>query len=40
MRCKNKTATPLRYEVLNKDTLKSKILPHLPAENHGKGAKK
>ena len=27
MRCKTKSATPLRYEVLNKDTLKSKFSP-------------
>lgn len=33
MCCKAKTNTPLMYEVLDKDTLKAKIPPHLPWQN-------
>ena len=35
MRCKAKTNTPLMYEVLNKDTMKYEILPHLSVEKRG-----
>ena len=30
MCCKTKINVPLMYEVLDKDTVKSEILPHLP----------
>ena len=33
MCCKSKVNTPLMYEVLNKDTMKYEILPHLSVEN-------
>ena len=35
MCCKTKMNVPLMYEVLDKDTVKSEILPHLPAAKRG-----
>ena len=35
MCCKTKVNTPLMYEVLNKDTMKYEILPHLSVEKRG-----
>ena len=32
---KTKINTPLMYEVLDKDTIKSEILPHLPVAKRG-----
>ena len=32
---KTKINAPLTYEVLNKDVMKSEILPHSPATKHG-----
>ena len=32
---KTKINAPLTYEVLNKDVMKSEILPHSPAAKHG-----
>ena len=32
--CKTKINAPLTYEVLNKDVMKSEILPHSPAAKH------
>ena len=35
MGCKTKTNTLLMYEVPDKDTIKSEILPHLPMAKSG-----
>ena len=32
---KKKVNTPFMYEVLNKDTMKNEILPHLSVEKRG-----
>ena len=37
--CKTKKNTPMMYEVLNKETLKSEILPHLSVAKRGYASK-
>ena len=36
---KTKISTPLMYKVLDKDTIKSEILPHLSVANRGYASK-
>ena len=33
--CKTKISSPVMYEVANKETMKSEILPHLPMTKRG-----